>query len=237
MKNSLFLILLVFVFPSNTYAQIDESIPLFEKNYIQLDPIYLDYQIVKADNTKYNENNEQLMTSRPSILFYFNIQDYILKPFLSLDPTLSNSAGSFSLGKLFEQFFEIGLYTLLNHTENSVGKNSTENGIVHSKFLIGPYFIIYPYVDNKNFLQIYTHVAYEYSHYQSITSGTTADVSEQKGVNFNISFLYSMQINEKFYYSPNINFTYFSTADFAGNNTTRNGFELQVIPVSFQVPL
>lgn len=237
MKYNLFLILVSLSFPMVILAKSNEDVPLFEKNYLQIDPLYLDYQTVNASNTKYNENNEQLVTSRPSFLFHFNVDDFIFTPFISIDPMNSSSQGSFSAGALFEQTFELGLYTLLNHTENDVGSGSTENSLIKSQFLFGPYLALYPYVTNESYFEIYTRIAYEYSEYKTVTNGSHDDVSDQYGVNLNFGLQYSLQISNKIYFAPNMNFTYSSTNDYGGDNTYRDHYELQVMPVSFQIIL
>lgn len=237
MKNLLFLLCLIFFIGNKAFAQSKEALPLYTKNYIQIDPFYLNYQINRADNSQYSENNKQFISSRPSILFYLNIDNYIFRPFISINPSLSSNEGSFAAGKLFEQAFEVGLYSLLNHSENVVGNERSQNGIIQSQFLLGPYFVYYPYYDNGKYFEIDGHVAYEYSQYKTITSGSNSNISEQKGINFNISLLYSLNLNDKVYFSPNVSFTYFATQDYGGNNTIRNGYDLQIIPISFQIPI
>ncbi|MES2615475.1 MAG: hypothetical protein V4591_08675 [Bdellovibrionota bacterium] len=239
MKKQFCLILLILLTQSKIYAASKDNTPLFEKNYIQIDPVFLNYKLIKADNSVYNENAMQFITSRPSVLFYFNANDFIFRPFISISPASSNTnaQGSFSAGILSAQTFEFGLYTMLNHTEDSVGSGSSENALANSQFLLGPYLGFYPYADRNSYFQIYARIAYEYVHNESTINGVSTNNTDQKGANFNLALHYSTKISDKIYYAPNVNFTYSMTYDFGGPNVTRNGFETQAIPVSFQMML
>lgn len=237
MKFKHIIIFYIFFIPCKIFAQSTQSDFLFDKNILQIDPFLLDYQIIKSSNQIYNENNIQFVTTRPSFSFYFNLDNIIVRPTLSINPSLSSSQGSFALGKLYDKFFEFGGYSLLNHTESEIGTGISNNGVVRSQFLLGPYIVLYPFVSEQNVIQIYGRIAYAYSEYKTTLSGVTTNVSEQKGVNLNFSAQYSRKLNDKFYYSPNINFTYFLTSDFGGQNTVRNGYELQLIPLSIQMVL
>ncbi len=237
MRNIFIVIFAIIFLQNKVYAEKKDYTPIYEKNYLQIDPLYLDYQTVNASDDLYYQNNTQLVSARPSFLFYLNTEDIILRPFISLDPNLFNTQGSFGIGKLIEKTVELGLYTLLNHTENIIGKADKQNGINFSQFLTGPYIVFYPYENQGNLLQIYSRLAYEYSEYKRTISGVTTNTSTQKGVNFNFSILYSSKIGSKFYFAPYASFTYFSTLDYAGDNTTRTGIEWQIIPASFQIIL
>lgn len=236
MKKWLFFFLLAH---TNLFAlSQEEPSPFFERNYIQIDPVYLDYKNIKADNNDYSEDNKQFISSRPSILFYFNIDDYVLRPFISIEPTISSysNKGSFSIGKLFSQTFDAGLYMLLNHAEDLTGSGSKQQGNIYSQFILGPYLAYYPYFTNKQYLQIYTRFGYLYSENKTIINGSTNNKSEQEGIHLNIGICYSTKLSHYIYYAPGINVTYSATSDLGAQNTIRSGFEWQITPISLQVP-
>ena len=170
-------------------------------------------------------------------VFHINVDDFIFTPFISIDPTVKTSQGSFAAGKLFDDDFELGLYTLINHTETDQGTGSNENEIIATQFLLGPYLAVYPYVSQDSYFEIYARVAYQYNDLKYITNGAHDDVSDQLGLNLNFSLQYSTKLSDKIYFAPNVSLTYFTTSDFGGQNTTRNGYELQILPISFQMAL
>lgn len=226
------------VLQGNLFAtQASNSLPLYEKNHLQIDPFSIDYLSVTASKTSHSQNNLSINTSRPSLLFYLDISDIIVRSLLSINPTVTKSEGSLSVGKLFDDIYELGLYTALNHNSLSEGSGSNENAITSTQLLIGPYFVIYPYVDNLTYLQIYTRMALKYNKLTTTTNGASSNISNEMGVNFNLGFMYSIKLTNKVYYAPNASMSYSVTNDTGGGNTRRNAMEFKIIPISFQMPL
>jgi hypothetical protein len=220
-----------------SFAQNEKVTPFYESNYFQIDALSLQYLNISSSNSLYKEKNANFAISRASILFHLNIDQYIIRPFISIDPFNNNSQGALSLGRLFSNGVEFGGTSLLSHQETSVGEKFSRTGSVSSDFLLGPYIAYYPLISDKSFIEIFSDVTYKYHQYRKIVSGIDTNISQEKGVSIALNFLYSLRLNDKLSFSPHVDLSYISTIDFGGMNTSRKGTMIAIYPVSLQILL
>ncbi len=215
----------------------NEKAPLYEKNYIKVDPMFWSYENITASNSNYNQNNIQVLTTRPNILIYINTKNLIFRPNISLDLSTSVYQGSFIFGYLLKNKVEIGLFTSLNYSENTTGSSSSKNGTMQSQANIGPSLIFYPIDDEKRLLSLNLRATYQQASSKRIISGATSNISDQKGFHIFTETTYSISLSEKIYYSPSLSIGYFFTQDNGGGNTTRSGIQIQAIPLSLAITI
>ena len=233
MKIIIYLIL--FFYSCLSFAQDQDPFKLFEKNYLEIDPFFMEYENVTSSVTEVQQNNVEILTSRPSVLIYMNYKNYILNSSISINPRSSKSNGSLALGRLYHQIFEFGLTTTLNHIESVENYQGNKFGPVNSQFMVGPYVVYYPSFMKENSLQIYFDVGYLYIQDKVLVQGTESVSAEQRGVQFDSRVKYSYNLNDNLYYSPSVSFGYAYTVDSAFSNTTRQTTEFQIVPISFQI--
>lgn len=210
---------------------------LFEKNYVQIDPLYLDYEAQSSDDEQNSQNSKQFLTSRPSALLHFNIQNSILTTTLSLSPNLSRSTGSLALGYLFDQAVEPGLYTLLNHTEELLGSAAMQTGFVRSQFLVGPYVNLFFLAHDSQFACLSVKMGYEYARYSLTSSGITSTSANKRGFYWIVGALYSLALSDKVSLAPGLYFSYHVNQGGGAVQNTASNTQWELIPISLQVPL
>jgi hypothetical protein len=236
MKNKIFLLLILSFVQNSIFAEKNEEKPLFEKNFFKINPLYFNYEVIKASNAnQYSGNNLEFYTTNPSIAFHFYVNELILTPSLTLSSNNLYQSGSIGIAKNFDQFLDVGLYLLLNHNETSTGNGVDQSSIAKSDLLVGPYLSLYPFANDESYFEINARMAYKYSQYKLITNGIKQDVTTQFGGDLNLGFLYSIILTDKIYYSPSLNFNLYYTNDTGGPNTTRQSYAFEIIPFSIQV--
>ncbi|KAB8033357.1 hypothetical protein [Fluviispira multicolorata] len=231
MKNTVFLIIF-FLFNSYVFAQSQSTSHLC--NYLQIDSFLYDYQNIVADNNNNSGETQQTFTGRPSLNFCFQSQNFIFRPFIALNPYNSSTNGDFSIGKIFQDNIEIGLYLSLNRSQKKLGNGDTKSETIESNLLFGPYIKIFHTSIVKNDLEFTLRISYEYLDQRMTINNSSTLMTEQKGVNIFIEELYAKELTSHLFIVPYISFNYSYTYDSVGISSGRNTFDLKISPLSFR---
>ncbi len=210
---------------------------LYHRNYIEVDPFYVNNQMIQSDINSGYANNLQIQTSRPSLLLYLNIKNYILNTNLSVSPKSSAANGSFSLGRLFSNGMELGVVSGINHVENVYGYGNLENGGTDSYFSVGSYFVYYPRSMRENLWQFYVDVSYLSIRQEAYVGGASSNLTNQMGVQTRARLKYSYRVQDDLYFAPSFQYTFAYTKDSGQYAMTREISDFQIIPFSIQFVL
>ncbi|WP_397600274.1 hypothetical protein [Silvanigrella sp.] len=203
-------------------------------NYMQIDGFLYDYQLILSDNSKSSGKTYQIFTGRPAFGFCFQLNDINIRPNIALNPYNSSTEGSLLFGREFHKKLELGLYTLVNSSQKTLGEGNYLNETLESNFLIGPYIFIYPKFNDEDLFEFFFRVAYEYDIIQNTVNNSTTLMTKKAGINIATRFLYGMKIKEHLIYSPNIEFIYSYTIDMVGGNIAKNLIETKILPISIR---